>query len=244
MSTRDTGLMTTLLYLEDPYLKTCTATVASVADGAVVLDRTILYPLGGGQASDTGTIVSGSQSWPITLARRQGDDVAHLATGAEALHAADTVTVHLDWDRRYPMMKYHTALHLLSHVAHEQYGAGITGNDITPERARIDLALDELTPEMVESIAQGTNELISAGLAVTCTSVPRAEAERLVNPEKTRLDLLPAHIETIRLVRVGTVDIDACGGTHVANTKEIGGIVVAGTINKGRGRKRMEIRLT
>jgi Ser-tRNA(Ala) deacylase AlaX len=214
MNAGETGLMTTLLYLEDQYLKTCTATVAFVADDAVVLDRTILYPLGGGQASDTGTIISGSQSWPITLARRHGDDGAHLATGAAAaLHAADTGTVHLDWDRRYPMMKYHTALHLLSHVAHERYGAGITGNDITTERARIDLALDELTPEMVESIAQGTNELISAGLAVTCTSVPRAEAERLVNPEKTRLDLLPAHIETIRLVRVGTVDIDACGGT-------------------------------
>ncbi len=236
--------MTQRLYAEDSYLRTIEATVTSVTPESIEVDKTIFYPHGGGQASDTGDVENDGARWTVTRAASENGTVRHhIEGGTGRFGVGDTVRMSIDWDARYAMMKYHTALHILSQVAYEQYGARTTGNDISPERARIDMSFGELTPKMAASLEAATNAHISAGLEVVTTTIPREAAERMVNPEKTRLDLIPASVAAIRVVRVGNIDVDACGGTHVKNTREIGGIAIVGTKNKGKNRKRMEIRL-
>jgi Ser-tRNA(Ala) deacylase AlaX len=236
--------MTQRVYAQDPYLSEFETRITMVTPGALVLEKTIFYPLGGGQASDTGTIEKDGIAYKVTgVASDKGALLHHVEGGTGPFAVGDTVRLTLDWDARYAMMKYHTALHILSQAAHSLYGAATTGNDISPERARIDMSFEELTPEMVASLESETNRHIASGADVVVETFPREEAERMVNPEKTRLELIPASITSIRLVRVGDIDTDACGGTHVRNTREIGGIKIVGTKNKGKNRKRMEIRL-
>lgn len=236
--------MTTRLYAQDPYLKTAEATVTAITPEALEFDKTIFYPQGGGQASDSGILEMKGDQRTIAKAVSDHGSILHLVEGGtEGLSVGDTVQISIDWNRRYAMMKYHTALHILSQVAYGAYDAGTTGNDISSERARIDMSFSELTPEMVQRLEAETNEHIAAGLDVVVETLPRAEAETKVNPEKTRLDLIPASVTDIRLVRVGDIDTDACGGTHVRSTSEIGGIRITGTKNKGKNRKRMEIQL-
>jgi Ser-tRNA(Ala) deacylase AlaX len=234
--------MTELLYLDDAYMTSLTAAVEEIVPEGLVLDRTILYPGGGGQDCDTGILEFNGNTYEIAGMKRTSGKVVHLAA-SDAIQEGDNVTLALDWDRRYAMMKYHTSLHLLAYCAHADFGASITGNQISEEKARIDLGLDELDAEMTERLIRETNELIAKDLRVDTRAVARQEAKRLVDPTKTRLDMLPSAIRSVRIVGIGDIDFDACGGTHVRSTGEIGAIEATKTINKGKGRKRMEIRL-
>jgi Ser-tRNA(Ala) deacylase AlaX len=234
--------MTELLYLDDAYMTAASAVVDEIVPEGLVLDRTIFYPGGGGQDCDTGALEVDGRSYDVSGVKRVSGKVVHLVD-AVGIRTGDEVTLSLDWGRRHAMMKYHTALHLLVHCAHADFGATITGNQISPEKARIDLGLDELDADMTKRLVDETNRLIDDDLPVAIRTVAREEAERAVDPTKTRLDMLPASMRTVRLVDIGGFDLDACGGTHVRSTGEIGGIDAVRTINKGKGRKRMEIRL-
>ncbi|HDM22709.1 MAG: alanyl-tRNA editing protein [Methanomicrobia archaeon] len=227
---------TKLLFLEDAYRKEFEASVLKYENGYAILDQTCFYPRSGGQECDKGIIERDGEIFNVSEVKKEKGTVLHKINGV--LNEGDKVSGKIDWDRRYKMMKYHTALHILSRVIFDMYGGGVTGNDISPNRARMDFDLEKI--EDKEEIEKRTNEIIKEGRDVKIYTVPREEAEKLVD-EKTRLDMIPHFVKEIRLVEIENFDIDACGGTHVKNTKEIGEIKITKIENKGKGRKRIVI---
>ncbi|NOZ60036.1 MAG: flippase-like domain-containing protein [Euryarchaeota archaeon] len=234
--------MTELLYLRDSYLRSFEATVEKVEGGKVVLSATAFYPEGGGQPSDTGALLCEGESHPVVKVKREGGEVVHHCEGE--LEEGKTVRGEIDWERRYTFMRYHTALHLLARVLYDELGAVVTGNQIGLEKSRLDFDTASFDRSLLPEIEAKTNEAIARGLEVRTYTLPREEAFARLDPEKTRLDLIPRHIREIRLVEIAGFDVDACGGTHVRNTREVGGIEIAGFRSKGRRNKRLEVVLS
>jgi len=245
------GGTTDLLYQRDAYRQSCAATVIAVdtATASVALDQTVLYPGGGGQPADTGTFTheASGVAWPVAGARREGATVWHrLERDGDIPSMGERVTVQLDWSPRYRLMRTHTALHVLCGVVFTDYGALVTGGNMGPERARMDfeMASAEFTPERVATIERRANEEIAAAHEVRVRILPRAEAFQIPDLIRTKINLLPAGISEIRTVEIVGLDLQADGGTHVANTREVGGLKVVGTRSKGKANKRLEIVLT
>jgi misacylated tRNA(Ala) deacylase len=237
--------MTTLLYLEDSYLRAFDATVVAATPEGVTLDRSAFYPTGGGQPHDTGTLTLGDHSWRVVNVAKGGGETLHvLEPGQEPPAVGATVHGELDWPRRYQLMRTHTALHVLCGVVFRQYGALVTGGNMTPEGARMDFELEDLNPERVAHIEAVANAVIQDGRAVTWRSLPRDEAFQIPDLIRTKINLLPPHISEVRVVEIAGLDLQADGGTHVRNTREVGGLRVVGTRSKGRANKRLEIQLT
>ncbi|MFN3336261.1 MAG: alanyl-tRNA editing protein [Thermomicrobium sp.] len=173
------------------------------------------------------------------------------ATAGELVHLLDRVppsvgtAVHgiLDWERRYRLMRYHTALHILSAVVYREYGALVTGAALDVDKARMDFELEDLAPERVARIEALAKEAIDRGLPVRWWTIPREEAESIPDLIRTKINLLPPSIQHVRVVAIEGLDLQADGGTHVRNTREVGGIRVVGTRSKGRSNKRIEIEL-
>jgi misacylated tRNA(Ala) deacylase len=238
-------VMTDLLYLDDSYLRSFDATVTGTSDGVVILDRTAFYPTGGGQPHDLGTLRAGETTWRVVGVARSGADVLHhLEPGAAPPPVGAVVCGELDWDRRYRLMRTHSALHVLCGVVFREYGALVTGGNMDVDKARMDFELDDLSAERVTRIAQAANEQIRRGLSITWRQLPRDEAFRIPDLIRTRINLLPEGIARVRVVEIDGLDLQADGGTHVHNTAEIGGLRVIGTRSKGRINKRLEIELT
>ena len=149
----------------------------------------------------------------------------------------------IDWDRRYALMRHHTALHSMSGVIYQLYGATVTGGQMYPDRARMDFMLPDLSEERLRAIEQRTNELLAEGHPVSIRFLPRAEAFQIPDLIRTKVNLLPEGIETIRVVNIEGIDQQADGGTHVANTREVGQVRIVRWENKGKGNKRLEIAL-
>lgn len=236
--------MTEMLFLDDSYLKEFDAEVLSSEDGALVLDRTAFYPTGGGQPHDIGSLAdSEGNEWVVTDVRKRGADVTHIVSG-ETLPAPGT-SLHgvIDWDRRYRLMRTHTALHVLCGVVFREYGAQVTGANIGLDKARMDFELDDLAQERVEHIEQLANQIIAEGHPVTWREIPREEAFQIPDLIRTKINLLPEHITEVRVVDIEGHDLQADGGTHVRNTKEVGGLKIVGTRSKGRNNKRLEVAL-
>ncbi len=239
--------MTELLYQTDSYLRAFDATVTAVTEAGVVLDRTAFYPQGGGQPSDEGTLTApDGRTWRVVGVRRTttegGDAVVHqLAPDTEPPALGTPVRGEIDWERRYALMRTHTALHVLCGVIFREFGASVTGANMHPLRARMDFELEDLNPERVALIERRCNEAIAAGLPLRVRSLPREEAFQIPDLIRTRINLLPPGIEQVRTVEIEGLDLQADGGTHVANTREVGRIRVVGTANKGRINKRIEI---
>ncbi len=231
--------MTELMYFEDCYVSEFDAKVLRVGDETVVLDRTAFYPQGGGQPGDVGTITCASGAAEVTKVRKEGRDVLHQLRGPIPL-VGEEVRGSIDWDTRYAHMRHHTAQHLLSAYFLEEYGAVTSGNQIWKERARIDFDLPELTSEMIEKAEDQINSWVENSVPVTITLMPRHEALKKLDPKRTRIDLLPKFISTLRIVEVEGIDAVACAGTHVRNTSEIGRFRVTRSSSKGKGRKRLE----
>jgi misacylated tRNA(Ala) deacylase len=232
---------TELLYSRDAYLREFDARVVEVTpDGAVVLDRTAFYPTGGGQPHDLGTVSWAGGEARVTDVRKRGEVVYHQLEGP--LPAVGT-TVHgaLDWPRRYALMRHHTALHAMSGVIYELYGATVTGGQMYPDRARMDFEMPDLSPERLKTIENRTNALLAEGHPVTVSVMPRARAFEIPDLIRTKVNLLPEGIEQIRVVNIEGIDQQADGGTHVANTREVGRVRIAKSENKGKGNKRIEI---
>ena len=235
--------MTELLYQTDSYLREFEATVTAMEGGAVALDRTAFYPGGGGQPHDTGTLSADGRSWNVVKVEKRGTDALHHLEGADPPAAGTRVRGALDWERRYRLMRTHTALHVLCGVVWREFGAQVTGGQMYLDRARMDFELEDLNPERVRAIEERANAAIAAGAPVSVRILPRAEAFQIPDLIRTKINLLPEGIAEVRVVSVGELDTQADGGTHVADAREVGGIRVVGTRSKGRINKRLEIEL-
>jgi misacylated tRNA(Ala) deacylase len=236
----------------DAYARSLAARVLEVAtaDGPpiVVLDQTAFYPGGGGQPSDRGTILrtADGRSWVVRAARRMGGDIVHeleAPEDGELPRAGDLVAVDLEWARRYALMRTHTALHALCGVVWRDYGALVTGGNMEPGSGRMDFEFERMSGDLVDEIEAKVNEELRTGRDVRVNVLPRAEAFAIPDLIRTKVNLLPPGIEQIRTIEIVGLDLQADGGTHVANTREVGGIHVTGYESKGRINKRIRLEL-
>lgn len=240
---------TDLLYQRDAYLASFDAQVTAVdsAANAVAVDRSAFYPGGGGQPADTGTLTRSAddRSWRVTSARKNGATVwLTLDPGDDLPNVGDELHAEIDWPARYRLMRTHTALHVLCGVVFRDYGALVTGGNMGPDKARMDFELENLSPYLVDEIERRANAEIASGRDVRVTILPREEAFQIPDLIRTKINLLPEGIAEVRTVEIVGLDLQADGGTHVANTREVGGIKVVGTRSKGKSNKRLEVVLT
>ncbi len=244
--------MTELLYQTDSYLKDFEAVVEAVDEQShgLVLNRSAFYPGGGGQPADSGTvsvISAGSQPQPglkVTRARKVGDQVVHLIEGTDALPPAGTV-VHgqIEWERRYQLMRTHTALHILCGVVFRNYGALVTGGDMDPLQGRMDFEFETMHKEPVSEIEAAVNREIANSHPVKVAILPRDEAFRIPDLIRTKINLLPEGIQQVRVVEIVGLDLQADGGTHVHNSSEVGKVRVVDYKSKGKINKRIYIEI-
>jgi misacylated tRNA(Ala) deacylase len=238
-----TAMTTELLFRDDAYLRTATARVLSVSERGVELDRTVFYPQGGGQAGDSGRLLRAPGETVAIIDTRKGetpDRLLHIpAPGSSPLQPGETVTLEIDWPRRYRLMRLHTALHLLSCVV----PAPVTGGNIAPDKARLDFDIDfsQLNAERIE---RETNALIAAGAATETVWITDAELEAQPELVKTMSVQPPRGAGRVRLLRIPGIDLQPCGGTHVADIAEIEGIRVLKIRSEGKRNKRVEIALS
>jgi misacylated tRNA(Ala) deacylase len=228
------------LFLRDAYLKEFEARVVDISGREVVLDRTAFYPGGGGQPADKGTLGVGPINANVVDARREGGRVVHVLDNAIP-ETVRELKGSLDWERRYACMRYHTALHVLSGVIWRNFDAKVTGGQMRLDRARMDFSFPgEWTADVVGEIERLTNEALAQARPVKVYELEREEA--LKNPDliRTQVNLVPERVKTIRVVEIEGLDTQADGGTHVANTEEVGEIESTGHKSKGRQNKRLE----
>ena len=239
--------MTDALCATDAYLQECDATVLAVTGDGVVLDRTVAYARGGGQPGDTGTLTwaDGQAVFADTVKSRETGRYLHvLAEDASLPPAGTAVTVRIDWGRRHELMRTHTALHALSGIVFADYGAKVTGGNIEPGGiGRMDFELDAISTEFGREVEEKLNTALARDVPVHVLFLPRAEA--LADPDliRTKVSLIPADVDPIRVIDIGGIDKQADGGTHVRSTGEVGRVRVVKTESKGKANKRMRIEL-
>ena len=234
----------------DAYAASVEATVRHVETGdstLIVLDRTVFYPGGGGQPSDRGLLLRAEdgRSWTVRGARKSGGEIVHeLEPGdGEPPAAGDTIQVDLDWARRFALMRTHTALHALCGVVWRDHGAQVTGGNMEPGSGRMDFEFESMSGDLVDSIEAAVNMELAKEREVRVNVLPRDEAFAIPDLIRTKINLLPEGIEQIRTIEIVGLDLQADGGTHVANTREVGRIRVTGYESKGRINKRIRIAL-
>ena len=233
--------MTDILCYQDSYLKSFDATVTAVTRRGVVLDRTAFYPGGGGQPSDTGTLISDDAEYTVKRVRRDGGHYVHEIDGDDQPELGTQVHGAIDWDRRYQLMRTHTALHILCGVVWRDFGAQVTGGNMEPLRARMDFELESMSADFAERMEELVNIEVSAERDVHVSVLPREEAFRIPDLIRTKINLLPPQITEVRTIDIDGLDLQADGGTHVGNTREVGRIRVVGHESKGRINKRLRI---
>lgn len=228
--------MTELLYMNDSYLQECEAKVIEVNNNLVVLDKTIFYPEGGGQPTDVGKLMKDNIAYNVIFVKKLSGNITHQVD-KEGLKVGDVVKCVIDWERRYKLMRMHTAAHVFSTAVYKQTGAKITGNQLNVEQSRIDFDLENFDKEKLQSYVDLANEQLASGLYVTTKTMPREEAMKI--PDVVKLaSVLPPAIKELRIVSIGDFDVQADGGTHVKNTREVGKIQVVSTENKGANNRR------
>ena len=236
----------------DAYARSARTRVRGVETGdgtgtLVVLDRTVFYPGGGGQPSDRGLLLRATdgRQWTVRAARKLAGEIAHeLEPGdGEPPAEGDEVDVDLDWARRLALMRTHTALHALCGVVWRDHGALVTGGNMEPGSGRMDFEFETMHGDLVGEIETRVNEELRAARDVRVAVLPRDEAFAIPDLIRTKINLLPPGIEEIRTIEIVGLDLQADGGTHVANTSEVGGIRVTGYESKGRINKRIRIEL-
>ena len=234
--------MTELLYLTDCYLREFEATVVATEGNRVALDRTAFYPGGGGQPADRGTLLWEDGKAQVVRLRRQGDLVWH-ELDIEPPPVGASVSGVLDWEHRYKLMRTHTALHILCGVIWRDYGALVTGGNMKPLAARMDFELEHMSADFAQEVEEKINAEVAAARPVKIYILPREEAFQIPDLIRTKVNLLPEGIRQVRIVEIEGLDMQADGGTHVANTREVGTIRVVGHESKGRINKRLRIAL-
>jgi len=237
--------MTDPLYLDDSSVRRFEATVERALDDRVVLDETHFYPEGGGQPADRGTLATDDGEWTVTEVQKQ-DTIYHYVTGKPPAEGA-TVQGTVDAERRDTLTRYHTAQHLLSAILLHEYDAPTRGNQIYTDYARLDAAYDRFDETDLDEIERRMNERIGADTAVQWYTLDRETAEATLDPERTRIELLPESITELRIVEIdgedGIFDRTACAGTHVEQTGEIGKVTVTERESAGSGEERIRFEL-
>jgi misacylated tRNA(Ala) deacylase len=227
----------------DAYARSTDAVVVALdADAnAVLLDRTVFYPGGGGQPADTGQLEGAfGSSWRVTGARKRGEDIWHTLEGD--LPALDMpVSVAIDWDRRHALMRTHSALHVLCGVVWRDHAASVTGGNMEPLSGRMDFEFETMAGELVAEIERRVNEEVAADREIRVAVLPRDEAFAIPDLIRTKVNLLPEGISEVRTIEIVGLDLQADGGTHVSRTSEIGRVRVTGYESKGRINKRIRI---
>jgi len=234
--------MTELLYHTDSFVKTFDAEVVDTVPGGVILDRTAFYPGGGGQPHDVGWLIVGGDRSDVAKVQRQKGRIVH--TIDEPLPGiGTTVRGELDWERRYALMRTHTAMHILCGVVWRDYGASVTGGKMKPLQGRMDFEFERMEKELVAEIEEKINAEVDQARPISTRTLPREEAFQIPDLIRTKINLLPDHIKEVRVVEIEGLDLQADGGTHVANTSEVGPLRIVDYKSKGRINKRLVLAL-
>jgi misacylated tRNA(Ala) deacylase len=238
--------MTTNLYQTDSYLKEFDAEITGVDQEAhaVILDQSAFYPGGGGQPYDVGMFMVNGEELAVTKVKRvKGQMLHYLADTASLPAVGEAVHGIIDWDRRYKLMRIHTALHILCGVVFRDYGAQVTGGNMEPLSARMDFEFETMRHELVAEIEESINQEVANARELEIRILPREEAFQIPDLIRTKINLLPEGIKEVRVVEILGLDLQADGGTHVANTSEVGKIRVTDYKSKGKINKRIYIQL-
>lgn len=228
----------------DAYARETDATVLAVEENAVLLDRTVFYPGGGGQPADTGRLAGADGGdWVVTGAHKRGDDIWHTVEGALPATGLG-VTAEIDWERRHALMRTHSALHVLCGVVWRDWQASVTGGNMEPLSGRMDFEFETMSADLVDEIEKRVNAEIAADREIRVAFLPRDEAFAIPDLVRTKINLLPQGIAEVRTIEIVGLDLQADGGTHVAHTGEIGMVRVTGYESKGRINKRIRIEVT
>lgn len=234
--------MTDKLFLNDMYLKEFDAVVTSVDQNHVVLDRTAFYATGGGQPNDTGTLLTSSGELRVVNVRKEGDEIVHTLEEGQTVSPGTKVHGKIDWDRRYSHMRFHSAIHVMDGIVTQKHGDNglLTGGQIYEDRARIDVDMEDFSRELVEQIMQECNSFITEGHRIHQKEISREEALQMENLARTEPGRrLIESLETVRLIVIDDLDEQADGGTHVADSREIGKLVLTKVESKGKRNKRI-----
>lgn len=230
------------LFHRDAYLRSFEADVVAWNEKTVALTQTAFYPTGGGQPHDTGLLRWEGGKARVTSVRRRDGSIWHALEG-DLPEVGVMVQGELDWDRRYKLMRTHTAMHILCGVIWRDYQASVTGGQMSPGRGRMDFEFAAMSKELVADIQASINAEVKAERPVRSRFLPRAEAFEIPDLIRTRINLLPEHITEVRIVEIVGLDLQADGGTHVANTSEVGPIQIVDYKSKGAINKRLVVEL-
>ncbi|MFX1371788.1 MAG: alanyl-tRNA editing protein [Promethearchaeota archaeon] len=224
--------------MDDAYLKTWNTKVVGVKDGKyITLEQTAFYPKGGGQPWDEGLIKKNDQQFKVVYVGKFSGEISHEVDKI-GLKEGDEVSCEIDWERRYTFMRYHTASHLISSILYKRADAKITGNQIELDKTRMDFSMQDYSPEKLRDFVDEANKIIEQDLLITIDYMSKEEV--IGKPELARLAVgLPEKIKEFRIVRIGDIDEQVDGGTHISNLKEIGKIEIIKTVNKGKNNRRM-----
>ncbi len=236
---------TKLLFQDDSYLREFEARVVRVVEGGVVLDQTAFNPTGGGLVSDTGYLVSGDERYAVKEVRkdRETGEVVHYLDRTGGLGEGMVVRGVIDWERRYRIMRMHTGLHVLIAVMNTRYGALVTGNQVRPDRSRVDVNLEKPDIEVVRSAFEEANRILAEGRPVKIYYLEREKALQIPGIVKLA-KAMPPDLKILRIVEIEGVDIQADGGPHVRNTREVGKLEFLKLENKGRNNRRIYFTLS
>lgn len=238
--------MTQLLFQTDSYLSSFSAKVIEIDDSnhGLVLDKSAFYPGGGGQPNDTGNLLYNNEVLPVERVKKANERLIHYIPSHHLLPPIGRfVEGEIDWDRRYKLMRTHTAMHILCGVIFRDYAASVTGGDMEPLKGRMDFEFETMHKDMIESIEVAVNKEVRQARPVKVDILPREVAFKIPDLIRTKINLLPPGIQQIRVVEIVGLDIQADGGTHVRNTAEVGRMRITDYKSKGKINKRIYIEL-
>ena len=238
--------MTQLLYQTDSYLKEFDAIVTAIdtENHGVALDRSAFYPGGGGQPADDGSLIIGESTYQVERVKRVSGEVVHImASESELPNIGDAVHGQLNWQRRYRLMRTHTAMHILCGVVFRDYGALVTGGNMEGLKGRMDFEFESMHKELVSAIETSINQEVNNARNLDVNILPRQEAFEIPDLIRTKINLLPEGIAEVRIVEIQGLDLQADGGTHVKNTSEVGKLQVTKYKSKGAINKRIYLQL-
>lgn len=239
-------IMTIKLYYEDSYTRNFVSKVTGSDGNKIFLEKTAFYPTGGGQPNDTGSLTVGGRTVNVTDVGKHGDDVYHVVDDPSIFPSGIEARGEIDWNRRYSLMRYHTAVHIIDAVVNRmvRVEGSITGSQLYPDRARVDFRLENFNMDTAQKFVDESNAEIIRARTVSVRYMTRDEALQIPNLSRTApgRELLKS-LETVRIVDIEGLDFQADGGTHVSNTKEVGRIIINGIESKGKQNKRLSFHL-
>ena len=232
--------MTEQIYNSDAYIKELDSKIIEVNEDHIVLDKTIFFPGGGGQPNDLGSIFVDNQELKVEKVSWKDGKIAHFINHND-LKVGDLIKSKIDWERRFKLMRTHTALHILCGVIWRDYQAAVTGGNMEPLKGRMDFEFPSLSAEFTEEIEKKVNFEVQEDREITVDFLPREEAFQIPDLIRTKVNLLPESLKIIRTINIHGLDLQADGGTHVSSTLKVGKIKITGHESKGKINKRIRI---